>query len=209
MHLRLWTVVSALVIGVGCGAAAGQGPERAPVLFADNCGPCHGTDGSGNADIAAPAIAGLPGWYVEAQLVKFRDGIRGAHAEDYEGLRMRPMARTLPADDVAGVAAYVGTLPSVAPSRAITGDAARGAKLYATCAACHGPDGKGMEALKSPPIVQLDDWYIASQIHKFKSGIRGSNTADVTGMQMRPMAATLADDQAVHDVIAHLATLGG
>lgn len=203
----LFLATSAL--SVGCGAAAGEGEGRARVVFNDNCGVCHGANAEGNPAIGAPAIAGLPVWYVSAQLGKFRDGIRGAHADDAEGLRMRPMSRTILADDVAPVAAYVASLPPVAPDRELPGDAAAGKASYATCAACHGPDGKGNEALKAPPIVQLDDWYVTRQLYKFKAGVRGVNPADTTGAQMRPMALTLKDDKAVADVVAHLATLSG
>jgi cytochrome c553 len=193
----------------GCGAAAGTGAGRPEVMFADNCGVCHGGTGGGNPDIAAPAIAGLPEWYVKAQLGKFRDGIRGAHADDAEGLRMRPMARTLPATDVDPIAAYVASLPPQGPDRSLHGDPEKGKALYATCTACHGPDGKGMEVLNAPPIVQLDDWYVASTLKKFKSGVRGANPKDTTGMQMAPMAKTLKTDEDVLNVIAYIATLSG
>ena len=46
-----------------------------------------------------------------------------------------------------------------------------------------------------------------SQIKKFKSGVRGAHPKDVTGAQMRPMAMTLADEQAMKNVVAHIATL--
>ena len=46
------------------------------------------------------AIAGQAQWYLEAQLVKFKNGVRGAHPDDMEGSRMRPMARTLPTDAI-------------------------------------------------------------------------------------------------------------
>jgi cytochrome c553 len=196
------------LLASACGPAAGQGTARGPVMFADNCAPCHGGAGTGDASIEAPAIAGLPQWYVEAQVTKFRDGLRGAHADDYAGLRMRPMSRTIPAADVPIVSAYVAGLPVGKPSRAaVHGDAAKGKTNYMTCSACHGVDGKGNEALNAPPLVQLDDWYMKSQIHKFKAGIRGSTPGDTTGAQMRPMAATLADDTAVQDVIAYIGTL--
>ncbi|HMV65822.1 MAG TPA: c-type cytochrome [Myxococcota bacterium] len=192
-----------------CGAAAGTGDGRAAVIFKDNCGVCHGAEGQGTPSIGAPAIAGLPVWYVSAQLNKFRDGIRGAHADDEEGLRMRPMARTLEVRDVEPVAAYVASLAPAAPDRELPGNAEAGKASYTPCLACHGPDGKGNEALKAPPIVQLDDWYIQRQLHKFRSGIRGVNPKDVTGGQMRPMALTLKDEQAISDVIAYVGTLSG
>ncbi len=173
------------------------------------CVSCHGKSGHGQQDIAAPAIAGLPAWYVEAQLVKFRSGIRGAHPDDYEGLRMRPMSRQMMHEgEIKSVSAYVAALPALKASAAtVGGDAAAGAASYGTCLACHGPDGKGNEALKSPPLTGQHDWYLLSQLKKFKSGIRGTNPNDITGAQMRPMSMTLADEQAMKNVVAHIATL--
>jgi cytochrome c oxidase subunit 2 len=206
-RLILWLAGSVLL--GACGASAGQGEDRAEVIFADNCGVCHGPSGQGNASIAAPVIAGLPQWYVEAQLGKFRDGIRGAHADDAEGLRMRPMSRTILPKDVTPVAAYVASMSLKAPDRELAGDAKAGEALYAPCLACHGPDGKGQELLKAPPIVQLDDWYIASTLRKFRSGVRGANPRDITGMQMAPMAKTLKTDDDIVNVVAYIGTLSG
>jgi cytochrome c oxidase subunit 2 len=176
-------------------------------LFAA-CASCHGEEGHGNAKIAAPSIAGLPVWYVEAQLVKYRSGIRGAHPEDLEGLRMRPMSRQLMNEaEVKAVSAYVATLAAVKPVASLEkADAAAGAGSYATCLACHGDKGQGNEALKAPPLVGQYDWYLVSQLKKFKAGIRGTNPLDVTGGQMRPMSMTLADEQAMKNVAAHIST---
>lgn len=173
------------------------------------CISCHGKDGYGQEKIAAPAIAGLPQWYVEAQLVKFRTGVRGAHPDDLEGLRMRPMSRQMMDDgEVKAVSAYVASMAAMKqPSTVQGGDAAAGAASYATCLACHGPDGKGNQALNAPPIAGQHDWYLVSQLNKFKKGIRGTNPKDVTGAQMRPMSMTLADDQAIKNVVAHISTL--
>lgn len=70
------------------------GPKTLPgrELFAA-CATCHGVQGEGNVSIQAPSIAALPAWYVEVQLLKFRTGARGAHPDDLEGLRMRPMSQ--------------------------------------------------------------------------------------------------------------------
>lgn len=176
-------------------------------LFA-SCTSCHGPDGYGQQDIGAPAIAGLPAWYLEAQFYKFRTGVRGAHPDDFEGLRMRPMTRQMIDDgEIKAVIGYVATLPAKTQAKTVDGDATAGAASYATCTACHGPDGKGNQALNAPPIVGQHDWYLVSQIKKFKSGVRGAHPKDVTGAQMRPMAMTLADEQAMKNVVAHIATL--
>lgn len=191
----------------GCGEAAGEGPNRAAVMFSDNCAPCHGDQGHGKQDIAAPGIAGLPEWYVVRQLGKFRDGIRGAHGEDIEGLRMRPMSRTVPRSDFEPLAAYVSALTPAPDESERMGKADVGKNHYAACAACHGPDGKGNEALNAPPIGMLQSWYIETQLHKFRNGIRGAHPDDTTGAQMAPMAKTIPNDEAVTDLSAYVSTL--
>lgn len=174
-----------------------------------SCKACHGAEGHGQQNIAAPAIAGLPAWYVESQVMKFRTGVRGAHPDDFEGLRMRPMSQQLyDVAEVKAVSAYVASLAPLKQSPTLQGgDAAAGAAAYGVCLACHGADGKGNEQLKAPPIVGQHDWYLVSQLKKFKSGIRGTNPKDITGGQMRPMSMTLADEQAMKNVVAHINTL--
>ena len=87
------------------------------------------------------------------------------------------------------------------------GDAAKGKALYAVCATCHGPDGKGLDAFNAPNLTGIQEWYIVRQLQNFRAGLRGVDAKDMYGMQMRPMALTLADDQAVEDVSAYILTL--
>lgn len=175
----------------------------------ETCAPCHGPEGAGNPDIEAPAIAGLPQWYLEAQLVGFQDGLRGKHADDIPGLRMRPMAVTLNREgDIPSVAQYVSSLPAPFPESTLHGNAGVGATYYEVCVACHGVDGLGDELLHAPPIVQMHDWYMFSQLQKFRSGARGTVPADTWGLTMRVNSLTL-DDQAIQDVIAYVQTLRG
>ena len=97
MH-RLITSTLAIVTLATVGCIRPDGANKTlpgKELFAA-CASCHGDNGTGQANIAAPNIAGLPAWYVEAQLVKYRSGIRGAHPDDLEGLRMRPMFNWAP-----------------------------------------------------------------------------------------------------------------
>ena len=147
---------------------------------------------------------------MEAQLQKFKGGLRGAHPDDVAGLRMRPMTYTLKTDaDLSAVAAYVAGLPPVEPVPSLEGgDAAKGQTSYALCMACHGAAGEGNKALNGPPLNRLNDWYLLEQLEKFKAGIRGGDPRDVNGIMMRPMALSLADDQAMKDVIAYILTLG-
>ena len=92
-------------------------------------------------------------------------------------------------------------------SSAMAADAAAGKAAYTVCAACHGQDAQGNAAMNAPKTTGLEGWYVARQLKAFKAGIRGSAPGDVYGAQMKPMAATLADDAAIDNVVAYIATL--
>jgi cytochrome c oxidase subunit 2 len=211
MSFRKTAVVGvALVCAAALGGPAFAQEDRGKVLFG-LCTQCHGEDGGGDPVALAPGIAGLGEWYILAQLGKFRSGVRGTHFDDIPGMRMRPMSLTLRSeDDVKAVAAYVASLPPprIEP-RVEGGDAERGQTLYATCAACHGAKAEGNQALFAPSLLHTGDWYLLSSLERFKSGARGSNPLDQTGIMMRPMAMILADEQSVKDVAAYVTKLGG
>lgn len=173
-----------------------------------NCTSCHGVDGAGDQAIGAPAIAGLPAWYVEAQLLKFRSGQRGFHYDDVMGMKMRPMSLSIPSeDDVTRVAVYVSKLGGHRNKPTLDGDAKRGQPYFATCQACHGLKAEGNPAMRAPPLARQDDWYLFEQLKKFKAGARGTNPADASGATMRPMSMTLPNEQAMRDVIAAIHAL--
>ena len=202
------SVLAALAVAMLAASAPAQAADRGYQLY-DLCQQCHGTAGAGNAAFLAPAIAGLPQWYVEAQLKKFRAGQRGTHFDDIAGMRMRPMSLSLENDaDVTAVAAYVASLAPLAPAPVLAGgDASKGQVLYAPCAACHGPDGSGNPAVFGPPLKHASDWYLLTQLANFRAGVRGAKPGDTSGALMRPMSLTLADEQAMKDVIAYIKTL--
>ncbi|MGH7341776.1 MAG: c-type cytochrome, partial [Candidatus Rokuibacteriota bacterium] len=111
-------------------------------------------------------------------------------------------------EDVAAVAAYVASLPDLKPAPVLEGgDPARGAPIYATCAGCHGPDGRGNQAVSAPGLRYTSDWYQLTQLKNYKQGIRGSNPKDVEGAAMRGMSMLLADEQMMKDVIAYVLSL--
>jgi len=171
------------------------------------CASCHGSEGEGNQKLGAPRLAGQQGWYIERQLRNWRDGIRGTHAEDLYGMQMRPMAMTLSNDAaISKVASFIGTLQGAPLKPTIKGNTDSGKSAYLTCIACHGAEGEGNKALNAPKIAGLPDWYIARQLRSFKKGIRGSHQKDIYGMQMRPMAMTLANDEAVDNVASYIST---
>jgi cytochrome c553 len=194
--------------GAACSVAGPPPTPPAAELF-QLCQQCHGVGAEGNQAVHAPSIAGLPQWYIEAQLKKFKAGGRGTHFDDLTGMQMRPMALSLANDgEIAAVAAHVASLPAHKPAPVLTdGDPAKGKVFFTPCVACHQADGKGSEALKAPPLTHANDWYMVSSLKKFRAGIRGTNPLDQSGGLMRPMAQTLPDEQAVADVVAYIVTL--
>ena len=206
--IRNALAAAVLVLALPVVPALAQDTARGEQLFA-LCAQCHGDDGGGDAAALAPAIGGLPAWFVTGQLQKFRNGGRGTHFDDISGMRMRPMSMWLRDDaDVASVAAYVASLPKVNPAPTLAGgNPETGKQKYIPCIACHGIHGEGNQALNAPPLAGMSDWYQLSALQKFKAGVRGTNPKDITGMLMRPMSMTLADEQAMLDVVAYIQTL--
>ncbi|HJN50537.1 MAG: c-type cytochrome [Pseudomonadales bacterium] len=96
---------------------------------------------------------------------------------------------------------------SAAMSVFAAGDPAKGKALFTVCAACHGANGEGNALLNAPVTGGQREWYVIRQLSAFRAGVRGTDPKDTYGMQMRPMAMTLADDQAVADVAAYVASL--
>ena len=191
----------------GCHFGEPDAATRGREVF-ETCVPCHNADGSGNPSVGAPNIAGMKAWYVEAELKKFRAGIRGAEFNDFEGMRMGPMAKSIDSEaDVEAVARYVESLPPVRHAASLPGDPQAGQALFATCSACHGENGGGNPDLKAPRIAGTDDWYLAAELRKFRIGVRGASPKDTEGRLMRPMARTLANEDAIRNVVAYVETL--
>ncbi len=181
-----------------------------PVIPPDKfvyCTVCHGVQLKGNPLIEAPRLSGMDEWYVERQLLAFKNGWRGTHANDLVGMEMQPMAAILTDEDITQAARYVSSVASEPPPATIDGDVQRGQSLYATCLACHGNNGGGVEALGAPALTGLNDWYLLRQTRNFKDGTRGSHEDDIRGAQMRAAAQVLADDEAIRDVVAYINTL--
>ncbi len=76
----------------------------------------------------------------------------------------------------------------------------------APCLACHGPSATGNKALKAPSLSNLDPVYLSRQLRYFRDGIRGADTADIEGYQMR-VAVQGLDDQIIEELAESLAAL--
>ncbi len=170
------------------------------------CSACHGPRALGVQQYRAPALAGLPDWYLVDQLTKFRDGRRGAHPDDVAGLLMRPMSRALQREkDVKAVAAYISTLQPKLPKVTVTGgDPQMGQTLYMVCVACHGANLEGNKELRSPGLKYLPDWYQLAQLKNYKNAIRGTDATDPQAMQMQAVTMGLQNEKMMIDVVAYI-----
>lgn len=112
-------------------------------LFMNNCAQCHGSDARGNKGF--PNLtdkdwlgAGTPD-YIKTTITNGRIGM------------MPPMAAAVgTSEDVKNVAQYVLSM-SGSPHDSVK--ASLGKEKFASCAACHGADGKGMAALGSANLT--------------------------------------------------------
>jgi cytochrome c oxidase subunit II len=74
------------------------------------CAACHGADGRGFAATNAPRLQGMSDWYMARQLKNFKEGVRGAHAQDLYGAQMALIAGMLSDDAAIGdILAYINS----------------------------------------------------------------------------------------------------
>jgi len=207
-NIRAFAALAMMLGAVACNRSAPTpGVARGKEVFR-TCVPCHGSDGSGNAELQVPSIAGLPAWYIQTQLHNFQASRRGANPYDTVGLRMRSMSFAIDLKgDIQSVADYVSSLPRPDVARTLAqGDPKAGATVYLRCVACHGQDGGGNKAVNAPPLVGASDYYLLKQLEDFKRGWRGTDPKDVGGLTMRPNALPL-DQTDMVNVVAYITTL--
>ena len=172
------------------------------------CATCHGQKAEGMLALGAPALADQEPYYLKNQLQNFRTNKRGVHEKDVYGAQMAPFAKTLDSDGINDVIASIKTMPSPTHVATIEGDVEAGKNYYnMICGACHGNGAVGIEALFSPRLVGMQDWYLERQLNNFRAGIRGKEKGDTYGAQMQQIAEAIPDDQTVKDVIAYINSL--
>jgi cytochrome c553 len=192
----------------GAGAAAGRGGQRNN-LYVGACSPCHGVSGEGYASEFSPKISGQEDWYLARQLMNFRNDLRGAHDTERWAKQMNFHIKDFAPAQLDAFVSYIVTLDDDPAEVTIEADTIRGGELYTqTCLACHGEAGMGNEELNSPRLAGMSDWYMVTQLQKFRTGLRGDHPDDAIGSQMVPFAKLLPDEQSLHDVVAYINTLG-
>jgi cytochrome c oxidase cbb3-type subunit III len=154
-------------------------------LFINNCAACHGSDARGSKGF--PNLTDAD-WLYGGTFEKVKETITNGR----QGL-MPPMAAAVgSADDVRNVANYVLSLSGSAHN-AIA--AQLGKPKFAACAACHGADGKGNQALGAPNLtdkIWLHGWgdeAIISMINNGKTNIMPAQGTRLSGEQIHVLAA--------------------
>lgn len=151
-----------------------------------------------------PVLNGLPAWYVEDQIKKFRDGVRGSNSENRAAVLMAEATpRSLASEDISMLARHISSLPVPPHLKSVNGDVESGRRLYFMCAPCHGDRGQGNTAVKGPPLDVQEDWYLLDQLRKFKAGLRGDHPEDIEGQAMAGVMSAL-DDRHLRDVVAYI-----
>ena len=150
----------------------------------------------------------VPGMVTYFWFTPTRTGEFNVLCEQLCGVAHFAMRGRVVVDDESAYQAWLARQMTFAATRAqLAGDPAAGAASYAVCSACHGAQGQGNPALNAPKLAGQAGWYLARQLRSFKAGLRGGDAKDVYGQQMSPMAATLADDDAVRNVVAYIGSL--
>jgi cytochrome c oxidase cbb3-type subunit 3 len=154
-------------------------------LFANNCAQCHGSDARGSK--------GFPNltdgdWLYGGAPEKIEETITGGRQGN-----MPPMAAAVgTADDVKNVANYVLSL-SGSPHNSVAAEL--GKAKFAACAACHGPDGKGNQALGAPNLtdkVWLHGWgeqAVISMVTNGKTNVMPAQKDRLAPEQIHVLAA--------------------
>jgi len=154
-------------------------------VFANNCATCHGADARGSKGF--PNLTDndwLHGGSPEKIIETITEGRRGM---------MPPMAAAVgSSDDVRNVANYVLSL-SGSPHQNIP--AQLGRSKFVVCAACHGADGKGNQAIGAPNLtdnIWLHGWgeaAVIAMINKGKTNVMPAHGTRLSPEQIRLVAA--------------------
>jgi cytochrome c oxidase cbb3-type subunit III len=154
-------------------------------LFVNTCAQCHGSDARGSKSFPnltdGDWLGGSDAQYIHRTIVEGRTGV------------MPPMAAAVgSSEDVRNVAHYVLSL-SGSPHNTLA--AQLGKPKFAACAACHGANGQGNQALGAPNLsdkVWLHGWgeqAIVNIINQGKSNVMPAQGPRLTPEQAQVLTA--------------------
>jgi len=175
----------------------GMAESTAAALYA-SCASCHMADGSGRRDGEVPRLAGQSEKILIDKLQKLRDGKVSLPV-------MTPFARALTDTELTQVARYISRLPLSTPSVSTPSnqkyDVLPNQNYLAYCAACHGHEGQGNDALLAPKLCGQHANYLDRRMLEIEHQHRGD--AD-TGM----ISVLTMVNQATRDAISQWLAAG-
>lgn len=167
------------------------------------CVSCHGAHGEGRPELQGPRIGDLEAGYVELQLKAYRGGGRGG-ASVPSSMPMVAVAQGLTDEQIASLGAYVAGL---SPEQRSPGEPVEGGEAaYASCAACHGADARGVPAMSAPDLLYQDSADLKLQLQLYRDGKRGGTGSPSMAASMAAVSKGL-DDATIDLVVAHIASL--
>ncbi len=150
----------------------------------------------------------VPGMVTYAWFTPTVPGTYEILCEELCGLAHYAMRGSVIVEERSEFDAWLATQPTYAELAARpAGDPEAGQAAYAICAACHGPDGQGLQALNAPKITGQEPWYLRRQIQYFKDGVRGTGEGDIFGATMVPIMVAVPDDTAIENIVAYIGSL--
>lgn len=173
-RVSLW--IAALLLAGTAAQAQNAELARAEEIVQGNCFICHGIDGESSSPVF-PRLAGQNAAYVARQLADYKSGRRVSSA-------MQPMVRDLNAADFRALGAWFASRKPQAHAVEDAELAQVGRFIYhrgnpysgvAACAACHGPQGHGTEAL--PRLAGQHALYTENQLKAFNKRQRTNDNA--------------------------------
>lgn len=180
--------------------AAGAAAPSTTNALVQSCLLCHST----REMQRGPIIDGLPSWYLELQLRRFMTGERGKNPTNKSEFLMGSGISLLQTEeDLATVVQHFSSLPPARHVKTIRGDNERGAAHFTFCATCHGPNGRGREEIKAPPLVVQEDWYLFDQLNRIKAGLRGGQETNSPVWVMHQAVQGL-NTQDFRDVVSYV-----
>lgn len=163
---------------------------RAGQTAAAACAGCHGPTGI-TAMPGIPSLVGQGTKYLVTAMAAYKTGER-------KNDTMKAMVAQLAPLTMNNIALFYALQRPARAATPVAGNPSAGQALSAPCAACHGAEGvSGNPA--SPSLAGQDAQYLATALHQYKDGVRGSTT-------MKALAAGL-DDTAIKNLAAFYAGL--
>lgn len=161
------------------------GDAEAGKALSATCAGCHGADGNSPTG-SWPKLAGQHASYTQAQLKAFK-------SQERNNALMYGFAAALSEQQMRDLAAYFET-QAIAPGTADPALVEAGEAIYkygladrgvAACAACHGPEGKGVASAAFPSLAGQWAEYTENQLQTYRDGSRVHPMMNGVALNMR------------------------